>query len=263
MKTGFICASGFNLVATAQRNNKRLIAVVLGAPSGAARAMKAAELLESGFHQNPLSWLTPSLGTVDALTPMDAAPMNLKDETCGGHRKRHPAEDEDIDADSDAGQSAGDLAQQHSILLSALRAPTDPVMLSDLGPVMPIVVYTGPTRTPDQIQTLQAVPEEDAAPKKKSKSKAVAAKSPDDKPAPAKPAAAKSSDDKPAPAKPAAAKPAANKPAAKKSTSGKESQAGPTGTKAASAGPWTALSSSRLVGTPPPDLRTSSAPDTK
>ena len=49
MKTGFICASGFNLVATATRDNKRLIAVVLGAPSGAARAMKAAEMLESGF----------------------------------------------------------------------------------------------------------------------------------------------------------------------------------------------------------------------
>src|SRR5262249_34123148 len=31
MKTGFICASGFNLVASATRNNKRLIAVVLGA----------------------------------------------------------------------------------------------------------------------------------------------------------------------------------------------------------------------------------------
>src|SRR6202035_3354873 len=61
MKTGFICASGFNLVATAQRDNKRLIAVVLGAPSGAARAMKAAQMLESGFHQNPLGWLTPSL----------------------------------------------------------------------------------------------------------------------------------------------------------------------------------------------------------
>ena len=49
MKTGFICASGFNLVATATRNGKRLIAVVLGAPSSAARAVKAAELLESGF----------------------------------------------------------------------------------------------------------------------------------------------------------------------------------------------------------------------
>ena len=52
MKTGFICASGFNLVATATRDGKRLIAVVLGAPSsadargqggGAARARLPAE----------------------------------------------------------------------------------------------------------------------------------------------------------------------------------------------------------------------------
>src|SRR5437588_5282768 len=38
MKTGFICASGFNLVASATRNGRRLIAVVLGAPSSAARS---------------------------------------------------------------------------------------------------------------------------------------------------------------------------------------------------------------------------------
>ena len=101
MKTGFICASGFNLVATATRNNKRLIAVVLGAPSGAVRAIKAAEMLESGFSQNPLSWLTPSLGMVDALAPMDVAPPNLQEQTCGKHRKRPAAEDEDMDADSD------------------------------------------------------------------------------------------------------------------------------------------------------------------
>jgi hypothetical protein len=150
------------------------------------------------------------------------------------------------------------LAQQHSVLLSALRAPTDPVMLSDLGPVMPIVVYTGPTRTPDQLQTLQAAPDEDAAPKKKSKSKAAA------KSGEAKSASAKSTDEKPAAPKPAAAKPAATKPAAKKSTSGKESQAEPAGgAKAASAGPWNALSSSRLAGTPPPDLRTSASSDAK
>jgi cell division septation protein DedD len=130
-------------------------------------------------------------------------------------------------------------------------------MLSDLGPVMPIVVYTGPTRTPNQIQALQAVPDEDGAPKKKSKSKAAA------KSGESKSASAKSTDDKPAPAKSAAAKPAATKPAAKKSTSGKESQAEPSGVKAASAGPWTTLSSSRLAGTPPPDLRASSSPDAK
>ena len=32
-KTGFICASGFNVVASSSRNGRRLIAVVLGSPS--------------------------------------------------------------------------------------------------------------------------------------------------------------------------------------------------------------------------------------
>ena len=53
MKTGFICASGFNLVATATRDGKRLIAVVLGASSSAARAIKAAQLLERGLQRQP------------------------------------------------------------------------------------------------------------------------------------------------------------------------------------------------------------------
>ena len=72
MKTGFICASGFNLVASATRNGKRLIAVVLGAPSGAVRAVKAAQMLERGFNNSGFSWLTPSLGTVEALVPINA-----------------------------------------------------------------------------------------------------------------------------------------------------------------------------------------------
>src|ERR1700750_908136 len=57
MKTGFICASGFNLVATATRGSRRLIAVVLGARSGMQRAEKAAQLLERGFTGGGgLSW---------------------------------------------------------------------------------------------------------------------------------------------------------------------------------------------------------------
>ena len=100
MKTGFICASGFNLVATATRNGKRLIAVVLGAPSSPYRAAKAAQLLERGFHRGPLSWLTPSLGTVDSLQPINAAPPNLRDEMCGPHRKRPAAEDADDENES-------------------------------------------------------------------------------------------------------------------------------------------------------------------
>src|SRR5712672_1187599 len=66
MKTGFICAAGFNLVASATRNGRRLIAVVLGAPSSAARALKAAQLLERGFNTNSgPSWLMPPFGAVE------------------------------------------------------------------------------------------------------------------------------------------------------------------------------------------------------
>ena len=56
-KTGFICASGYNLVASATRNGKRLIAVVLGSSSGTMRAVRAAQLLERGFADNTLTWL--------------------------------------------------------------------------------------------------------------------------------------------------------------------------------------------------------------
>ena len=197
MKTGFICASGFNLVATALRDNKRLIAVVLGASSGAARAVKAAELLESGFRQNPLAWLTPSLGTVDELKPINTDPPNLKDQMCGKHRKRAPAEDEDLDEEtaengngSTGNVGAGDMnSSQFSVLLSALRAPTPKnlnVLLTDPGPVVPVVVYTGPTRAVPP-QEADIAPVRHAKPRPKAKKPKVAAAPADDKPAAATP----------------------------------------------------------------------------
>ena len=51
MKTGFICASGYNVVASATRNGRRLIAIVLGAYSGAVRAQKAAALARTRLQQ--------------------------------------------------------------------------------------------------------------------------------------------------------------------------------------------------------------------
>jgi D-alanyl-D-alanine carboxypeptidase len=100
MKTGFICASGFNLVGSATRNGRRLIVVVLGAPSSPYRAAKAAGLLERGFHRGPLSWLAPSLGTVDNLQPVSASPPDLREEMCGSHRKRPAAEEADDDGEA-------------------------------------------------------------------------------------------------------------------------------------------------------------------
>ncbi len=178
MKTGFICASGFNVVATATRNGKRLIAVVLGAPSSPARAIKAAELLERGFTQNPLGWLTPALGSVNNLTPVNADPPNLHDSVCGPHRKRTPAEEEE---EAGTENTPGGVDTPFSALLSSLRAPTPKgaALLSDYGSEPPVVVYTGPTRTPGEVARLNAI-EPAAARKKKAGAKTAAAK-PDDK----------------------------------------------------------------------------------
>lgn len=51
LKTGYIKASGYCLVATAMRNGVRLISVALGAPSPAARDAASRELLDYGFSQ--------------------------------------------------------------------------------------------------------------------------------------------------------------------------------------------------------------------
>ena len=52
MKTGFICASGFNQVSTATRNGRTVLSVVLGSDSLIARADLSASLLEKGLATN-------------------------------------------------------------------------------------------------------------------------------------------------------------------------------------------------------------------
>lgn len=49
MKTGFVCASGFNIAGSATQNGRTLVAIVLGEKSQVARAEKAADLLANGF----------------------------------------------------------------------------------------------------------------------------------------------------------------------------------------------------------------------
>lgn len=49
MKTGFTCGSGYNLVASATRNGRRLIGVVLGGSNRGERAALMTQLLNTGF----------------------------------------------------------------------------------------------------------------------------------------------------------------------------------------------------------------------
>lgn len=80
MKTGYVCASGLNVVVDVDRNGRRLMAVVLGGSSGRDRNERAAELLlkglsgsASGTGQNVLS-LTNAVG---------AAPVDMRPNICG------------------------------------------------------------------------------------------------------------------------------------------------------------------------------------
>jgi D-alanyl-D-alanine carboxypeptidase len=183
MKTGFICASGFNLVASATRNGRRLIAVVLGAPSSAARALKAAQLLERGFNINsPLSWFAAPFGTVESLQPVAAAPPNLRDEMCGPHRKRPATEDEDDVVANNNPESP------YAVFLASLR----PAKAKGTAPLQekgePVLVYTGtkPPAPPSQATT-DAKPEK----KKSGAAKAAAAKDKDNAATPSDAPAAK------------------------------------------------------------------------
>ena len=146
MKTGFICASGFNVVASATRNGRKLIVVVFGSRSGMVRSEKAAQLFEKGFASGGLSWLMPTLGTVDALQPIAAAPPNLRDEMCGRNRKRPAAEEED---DDDTTQANSDVDQSSAFAMTANSLRERKVHGPILGPLqasIPVNVYIGPAR---------------------------------------------------------------------------------------------------------------------
>ena len=222
-KTGFICASGYNLVASATRNGKRLIAVVLGASSGHARAVKAAQLLERGFANNTLSWLRPSLGTVDNLVPIDASPPNLRDEMCGGKRKR-PASDEDEETVASNAAAGGPTSGETAI--SFFTAGLQPPMVkpSELlaaapTPSEPVPVYTGPTKTGAALIAAVAGEAEKQAARPRGKKSRVGAKKPDSADEDASKATKEAKSDtkpaaKPAPHRHANAKPAAAAPKA-------------------------------------------------
>ena len=149
-KTGFICASGYNLVASATRNDRRLIAVVLGSSSGrrarcARRNCWSAALAAAGCRGS-----RPSKGTVESLAPIDATPPNLRDEMCNGKRKR-PATDEDDGSMTMASASAsGGETGGMTFFTAGLQAPmpkASEVLLQDVPVGEPMVVYTGPKKS--------------------------------------------------------------------------------------------------------------------
>lgn len=93
-KTGFICDSGFNVVATATRDSRRLVAVVLGEYTSRDRSLRAASLLEHGFKNYGWKELF-STTTVDSLpmsadvTPVHSIRQHVASWACNPPRRRN------------------------------------------------------------------------------------------------------------------------------------------------------------------------------
>lgn len=84
MKTGYVCASGYNVVASATRYGKTLIAVVMGAPSGTVRTHQAMAMFDRGFGGSGYGG-----GYLQSLPASHySSPPNMRSEICNGKRRR-------------------------------------------------------------------------------------------------------------------------------------------------------------------------------
>ena len=190
MKTGFICSSGFNVVAGAQRNGRRLIAVVFGAYSSGQRAEDAAMLFERGFRSD----LMPNeIGTLEQIRNVHATPYDMRDEMCNPKRRRPAAESSigEDENDEEPAEAKADTAADPKAKLAA-KDRKRVSLLGELHDSMPpIRVYTGlPSKQPEvEIVTTREAPK--AAQKKKTPAKTETAKGDASKSEPKKAAAKK------------------------------------------------------------------------
>ena len=139
MKTGFVCPSGFNVVASALRNGRHMVVVVMGSPNAKARTIKAASLLDLGFGAS--GFLRKA--NLNSLPDIAGPPPNLRQEICGRHKKT-PQED-DLAAVNNPAES-GDSAA--AFFANDGRPPAPTLVMGGPRPSFePIEVFVG--RKPD------------------------------------------------------------------------------------------------------------------
>jgi D-alanyl-D-alanine carboxypeptidase len=178
MKTGFICASGFNVVASATRNGRRLITVVMGSTSAAERTIKAAALFDHGFNSWGLG--SPTVEQLPASNLVNAP--NMRPIIC---ERRGPLPAEEDAQPATAQSDDGARVQPPATALAFAATGSTPGARPQLGPrarFEPILVWTG--RTPPSALAARA---EEKAPANTSKPRQKALRAA--KPAPVPPAA--------------------------------------------------------------------------
>lgn len=89
LKTGFLCASGRNIVALAERDGRRILVVLLGATTGRERAERAAKMMSEAF-----SGALGSTGlTLEALSNQpDVRPEDMRMRVCSAETAAYEAQ---------------------------------------------------------------------------------------------------------------------------------------------------------------------------
>jgi D-alanyl-D-alanine carboxypeptidase len=90
IKTGYTCASGYNLAASATRGGHKMIAIVLGSRSSAARNRRAADLLEHGFRTYEWKALYPTARIENLPSEVIGASFEPNDEILKRYRVCKP-----------------------------------------------------------------------------------------------------------------------------------------------------------------------------
>lgn len=83
MKTGYVCASGYNVAVKTERDGRELVAVVLGHKSGLSRNVEAAELLKTAFTKDRDAF-RPTLSTILKPADVSEVPEDITRRVCPG-----------------------------------------------------------------------------------------------------------------------------------------------------------------------------------
>jgi D-alanyl-D-alanine carboxypeptidase len=147
MKTGFTCPAGFNLVASASRDNRKIIVVVMGDISARQRTAHAADLFDRAFASSQHGDLASDLASIGG------APPDMRDEVCRRRNKKEQLEAEIEDLSAPIATPSGPASApqpSNGALIAALPRPTyEPVSVF----VGPAPGYHGPVAGPRPANT--------------------------------------------------------------------------------------------------------------
>lgn len=138
MKTGFICAAGFNQISTATRNGRTLLAVALGTESLSSRAETTAKLLHDGFTSHQTGG--PTLATLQPYGENRQVVADVSDEICNPQARKERIGERDDD---------GKLVIGSPYIKEMNHAPNYvQVALISTGGVAPVSIANVPIPTP-------------------------------------------------------------------------------------------------------------------